>query len=152
LQGSILEFMGRYNKTHLIKNNTTEWGQKMYSLEKQRLNNLENVSALALPSKVLVLLSKYAKALRNHNGTIIKLSSLRVFKHIHDTNNNSKSEKLDNIYKELLDEVNAHIKVGTMHTNQSKEESLKEQKKHPFRRNFSYGILSSKKTALYTEH
>ena len=49
----------------------------------RKLKNLEEVNAAALPAKVLVLLSKYANALRKHNGLILKLSSLNVFRNVH---------------------------------------------------------------------
>ena len=93
------------------------------------LSSLENVNALALPAKVLVLLSKYAQALRAHNGTILKLSSLRIFKHIHTTCLNANTPKLKYVYKQLLDEVNLHIEACTMYTNDAKKIMLQQQKK-----------------------
>jgi len=99
-----------------------------------KLNNLENVNALALPATVLVLLSKYAKSLRAHNGTILKLSSLRVFKHIHGTCIKANNPRLYEIYTELLEEVNLHIKAGTMYTNDAKDLMLKNQKKQTLKK------------------
>ena len=93
------------------------------------LSSLEDVNALALPAKVLVLLSKYTQVLRAHNGTVLKLSSLRVFKHIHTTCLKANNPKLIYIYKQLLDEVNLHIEAGTMHTNDAKKILIKQQKK-----------------------
>jgi len=103
------------------------------------LKSLEDVNALALPAKVLVLLSKYAQALRDHNGTILKLSSLRVFKHIHDTCEEANYHKLDKIYAKLLKEVNQHIHSGTMYTNDARRLMLKNKKKLSLKR-FSKNI------------
>jgi len=86
-----------------------------------KLKSLEDVNALALPAKVLVLLSKYAKALRMKNGTVIKLSSLRIFFHVHQTCIKAKDTHLNIIYHQLLDEVNSHIESGTMFTNEEKK-------------------------------
>lgn len=99
----------------------------------EKLQSLENVNALALPAKVLVLLSKYAQYLRAHNGTILKLSSLRVFKHIHRTCQNAQDPKLNSIYQQLLHEVNIHIESGIMYTNDVKESMLRKKinKKSP---------------------
>jgi len=86
-----------------------------------KIKSLENVNALALPAKVLVLLSKYAKELKSVNGTVIKLSSLRVFLHVHQTCVQARNTKLNTIYHELLAEVNIHINAGTMFTNKDKK-------------------------------
>ena len=93
-----------------------------------KLKSLEDVNALALPANVLVLLSKYAKVLRAKNGTIIKLSSLRIFFHVHQTCLKAKDTELNIIYHQLLDEVNDHIARGTMFTNEEKELSLDKNK------------------------
>ena len=93
-----------------------------------QITSLKNVNALALPAKVLVLLSKYAQALRAHNGTVLKLSSLRVFKHIHTTCMKANDQTLIHIYVELLREVNIHLEAGTMYTNDVKKELLKNKK------------------------
>ena len=49
-----------------------------------KLNSLYNVEAKVLPPRVMVLLSKFAKAIKDEDGVTIKLSSLDVFKHIHN--------------------------------------------------------------------
>ena len=84
------------------------------------LKSLEDVSASALPAKVLVLLSKYAQALRKSSGLIIKLSSLSVFKHVHRTKEDANKAVLNVLYEELLEEVNKHLAMGTMYTNETK--------------------------------
>jgi len=94
-----------------------------------KLTNLEDVNALALPAKVLVLLSKYAQELQATNRTVIKLSSLRVFMHVHQTCLKAETPKLNKIYHELLDEVNQHLEAGTMYTNKEKKVLLGENKK-----------------------
>lgn len=99
-----------------------------------QLKSLENVNALALSAKVLVLLSKYAQVIRVHNGTVLKLSSLRIFKHIHETCESANSPKLNKIYQQLLDEVNLHINAGTMYTNDAKESMLRVKKKTPLKK------------------
>lgn len=83
----------------------------------RKLKNLEEVNASALPAKVLVLLSKYANALRKHNGLILKLSSLNVFRNVHKTSCRAKHPEVHEVYQELLDEVRVHLKKGTMYTN-----------------------------------
>jgi len=93
-----------------------------------KIKSLEDVNALALPAKVLVLLSKYAKELRAKNGTVIKLSSLRIFFHVHQTCLKAKDTRLNIIYYQLLDEVNKHIEAGTMFTNEEKNMRLKQSK------------------------
>lgn len=116
---------------------------------KAHLNSLENINALALPAKVLVLLSKYAKALRNHNGTILKLSSLRIFKHIHDTCEKANSPKLNVIYDQLLAEVNNHISAGTMYTNDERQLMRKNQKQNPLRKlakNIPFPVINKNNT------
>lgn len=93
-----------------------------------KLKSLEEVNALALPAKVLVLLSKYTKVLKMKNGTVIKLSSLRVFLHVHQTCLKAKDTRLNIIYYQLLDEVNRHIQTGTMFTNEEKNMRLSKNK------------------------
>jgi len=90
----------------------------------KRLKSLEDVNALALPAKVLVLLSKYAKELRMKNGTVIKLSSLRIFLHVHQTCLKANDTRLNIIYHQLLDEVNDQIENGIMFTNEEKNMRL----------------------------
>ena len=111
-----------------------------------KLKSLENVNALALPANVLVLLSKYAKALRMKNGTVIKLSSLRIFFHVHQTCIKAKDTHLNIIYHQLLDEVNSHIEHGTMFTNEEKELHLNKNKERTLavmgRKNQDNALLS----------
>lgn len=87
----------------------------------KKIKNLEDINALALPAKVLVLLSKYAKALKSSNGMVIKLSSLKVFYYVHQTCIQARNSQLNSIYHELLTEVNLHIDAGTMFTNKEKK-------------------------------
>lgn len=86
-----------------------------------RIIGLEEVSALVLPAKVLVLLSKYAQAMRKNTGLVIKISSLNVFKHIHNTNKLTDHLQIQKLHQELLLEVNRHLRAGTMQTNQQRE-------------------------------
>ena len=85
-----------------------------------KIKSLEDVNALALPAKVLVLLSKYAQTLRETNGIVIKLSSLRIFVHVHATCTNANTPRLTVIYNQLLQEVNEYIEAGVMFTNEEK--------------------------------
>ena len=89
-------------------------------LKMDKLKSLEDVNASSLPAKMLILLSKYAKALRQTNGTVIKLSSLRVFMHVHQTCVAAQNEELNHYYREMLKEINLHIQAGTMFTNEQK--------------------------------
>ena len=83
--------------------------------------NLEEVSAEVLPANVLVLLSKYAQAMRKHTGLVIKISSLNVFKHVHDTQKLTYHPAVKKLHLELLYEVTKHIERETMHTNHDRE-------------------------------
>lgn len=91
----------------------------------EKLTSLEDINALALPAKVLVLLSKYSQSLKSTNGTVIKLSSLRVFMHVHQTCIKANDISLNIIYHQLLTEVNKHLNDGTMFTNQEKQMHLR---------------------------
>jgi len=86
-----------------------------------KIVNLEEVSAEVLPAEVLVLLSKYAQAMRKHTGLVIKISSLNVFKHVHRTHKLTQHPSVRKLHIELLCLVNGHIKRGTMHTNHERE-------------------------------
>jgi len=83
--------------------------------ETSQLENLEKIDASVLPAKILVLLSKYAKALKDHNDTIIQLSSVSVFKQIHQTSLLCEDPLVQKIHRQLLVQVNSHIKLGTMY-------------------------------------
>lgn len=85
-----------------------------------KLDSLEHVNASALPANVLVLLSKYAVALRRHNGLILKLSSLNIFRHVHSTNKVSEHFEVHFAYQELLTEVRQQVAAGNMYTNAHK--------------------------------
>jgi hypothetical protein len=85
------------------------------------LIHLEEVNASVLPAKVLVLLSKYAQAMRKHTGLVIKISSLNVFKHVHNTNRLTDHLQIRKLHRELLLEVNSHLRAGTMQTNRQRE-------------------------------
>lgn len=86
-----------------------------------KIVNLEEVSAEVLPAEVLVLLSKYAQAMRKHTGLVIKISSLNVFKHVHRTHKLTQHPSVRKLHLELLCLVNSHIKAGTMHTSHERE-------------------------------
>lgn len=84
-------------------------------LKPSNLQSLEKVDATTLPAKVLVLLSKYAIALKNHNGTVIQLSSLNVFRHVHHTSLLCKDPIAQKIHRQLMVQVCSHIKLGSMY-------------------------------------
>lgn len=86
-----------------------------------KLVSLDEVNASVLPAKVLVLLSKYAQAMRKHTGLVIKISSLNVFKHVHNTNKLTDHLQIKQLHRDLLLEVNRHLRAGTMQTNQDRE-------------------------------
>ena len=86
-----------------------------------KLISLEEVNASVLPAKVLVLLSKYAQAMRKHTGLVIKISSLNVFKHVHNTNKLTGHLQIRQLHRELLLEVNSHLRAGTMQTDRQRE-------------------------------
>jgi hypothetical protein len=86
----------------------------------RKLNSLKEVSASVLPAKVLALLSMYASALRKHNGLILKLSSMNVFRHVYNTRLVAKHPDVHAVYNELLKEVQGHVYNGTMYTNDHK--------------------------------
>jgi len=86
-----------------------------------RFVNLEEVSAEVLPANVLVLLSKYAQAMRKHTGLVIKISSLNVFKHVHDTQKLTRHPAVKKLHAALLREISEHLEQGTMHTTRDRE-------------------------------
>jgi len=86
-----------------------------------KLVSLDEVNASVLPAKVLVLLSKYAQAMRKHTGLVIKISSLNVFKHVHNTNKLTDHLQIKQLHRDLLLEVNRHLRGGTMQTDQDRE-------------------------------
>ena len=96
----------------------------------RQLDSLDEVNASALPANVLVLLSKYANALRKHNGLILKLSSMNIFRHVHSTNKVSKHDSVHIAYEELLSEVRQQVKAGSMYTNAHKRFKDKRAKRH----------------------
>ncbi len=79
-----------------------------------KVKNLYGVKATVLPAKVMVLLSKYSQAVKEYEGAVIQLSSLNVFKHVHNSYSRSKHPAVHNCYKYLLREVNYHLKEGNM--------------------------------------
>lgn len=89
-----------------------------------KLVSLDEVNASVLPAKVLVLLSKYAQAMRKHTGLVIKISSLNVFKHVHNTNKLTGHIQIRQLHRELLLEVNSHLSEGTMQTNKQREQGV----------------------------
>lgn len=94
-----------------------DYGEKM-----NKLVSLEEVNASILPAKVLVLLSKYAQAMRKHTGLVIKISSLNVFRHVHNTNKLADHSEIHRLHRELLIEVNHHLRAKTMQTNRQREQ------------------------------
>lgn len=80
----------------------------------KKVSNLYNVKATVLPARVLVLLSKYAKYVKEHDGVVIQLSSLNVFKHVHNSCARSRNPDVHNCYKLLLREVNKNLLEGNM--------------------------------------
>jgi len=96
----------------------------------EKLSSLQYVNASALPARVLVLMSKYAKALKQYNGTIIKLSSLRAFNQIHLSCTEAQDKQLNRIYQQLLEQVNSHINAGLMVTNQKIKQTVGKNSKH----------------------
>ena len=88
-----------------------------------KLISLEEVNAAILPATVLVLLSKYAQAIRKTTGLVIKISSLNVFQHVHDTNGLTEFLEVQQLYRELQFEVNRHLQAGTMQTNHQRKVS-----------------------------
>lgn len=88
-----------------------------------KLVSLNEVNASVLPAKVLVLLSKYAQSMRKHTGLVIKISSMNVFKHVHNTNKLTEHPEVRRLHHELLMEVNHHLMEGNMQTNQQRHEA-----------------------------
>jgi hypothetical protein len=86
----------------------------------RKLNSLEEVNASALPATVLALLSAYANVLRKHNGLILKLSSMNVFRHVYNTSLVARHPDVHTAYDVLLKEVRGHVYNGTMYTNDHK--------------------------------
>lgn len=81
-----------------------------------KIESLDKVSAAVLPAKVLVLLSKYAQTMRKHTGLVIKISSMNVFKHVHNTHKLTQHPEVIALHSTLLSEVNKHLMEGTMQT------------------------------------
>lgn len=86
-----------------------------------KLVSLEEVDASVLPAKVLVLLSKYSQAVRKHTGLVIKISSLNIFQHIHNTQKLTDHLRVQQRHQELLIEVNSHLRAGTMRTHKQQQ-------------------------------
>lgn len=80
----------------------------------KKVKNLYGVKATVLPARVMVLLSKYSQAVKEFEGVIIQLSSLNVFKHVHNSYTRSKHPAVHKCYKYLLHEVNNHLADGNM--------------------------------------
>ena len=87
------------------------------------LVSLDEVNASVLPAKVLVLLSKYAQSMRKHTGLVIKISSMNVFKHVHNTNKLTEHPEVRRLHRDLLIEVNHHLMEGNMQTNRQRHEA-----------------------------
>ncbi len=80
----------------------------------KKVKNLYAVKANVLPARVMVLLSKYAQIIKEHEGVVIQLSSLNVFKHVHASYIRSNHQDVHRCYKVLLSEVNRHLAEGNM--------------------------------------
>ena len=78
------------------------------------MTHLYGVKATVLPASVLVLLAKYSKDIKETDGVVIQLSSLNVFKHVHNSYARSNSSVVRKYYKLLLNDVNRHIREGNM--------------------------------------
>ena len=78
------------------------------------VKDLNDVEAKVLPARVMVLLSKYSQALKEDESIIIQLSSLNVFKHVHQSYLNTTSSRVIKYYNILLKEVNLHVQNGDM--------------------------------------
>jgi len=85
------------------------------------LVSLDLVNASVLPARVMVLLSKYAQAARKHTGLIVKISSINVFKHVHNTSKLTENLEVRRLHRDLLIEVNMHLRAGTMQTFEQRE-------------------------------
>ena len=82
----------------------------------KKVKNLYGVKATVLPAKVMVLLSKYSQAVKEYEGAVIQLSSLNVFKHVHNSYARSTHPAVRRCYRYLLKEVNNHLQEGNMST------------------------------------
>jgi len=80
----------------------------------KKVKSLYGVKATVLPAKVMVLLSKYSQAIKEFEGVVIQLSSLNVFKHVHNSYTRSKHPVVHKCYRYLLREVNKHLAEGNM--------------------------------------
>lgn len=80
----------------------------------KKIRNLYSAKATVLPARVMVLLSKYSQSVKEHEGVVIQLSSLNVFKHVHASFARSKHPAVHKSYKALLNEVNIHLLEGNM--------------------------------------
>ncbi|GAA6137587.1 hypothetical protein NBRC116583_13340 [Arenicella sp. 4NH20-0111] len=80
----------------------------------KKIRNLYSAKATVLPARVMVLLSKYSQAVKEHEGVVIQLSSLNVFKHVHASYARSRHPAVHKSYKMLLNEVNLHLSEGNM--------------------------------------
>jgi len=73
-----------------------------------KYTELNRVEVRVLPPKVVKLLSQFAYYLKKHNGKVIKLSSKTVLQDVHDEYHAANSEVLDDIYNEIVAEVNSY--------------------------------------------
>ncbi len=90
----------------------------------EMVENLYHVKATVLPAKIMVLLSKYALIIKEAEGIVINLSSLNVFKHVHNSYMKSSHPAVKKCYGYLLLEVNKNLVQGHM-TKYSKNEAMK---------------------------
>jgi len=56
----------------------------------------------------------YSQAVKEFEGVVIQLSSLNVFKHVHNSYTRSKHPAVHKCYNYLLREVNIHLAEGNM--------------------------------------
>ena len=99
---------------------------KQSALVKRRriLKGLDKLDASTLPANILVLLSQYAKAIEQHNGIVVQLSSLNVFKHVEQTATLCNDPRIRLIYRRLLVQTSDHVRAGSMYLIGAKKQSL----------------------------
>ena len=94
----------------------------------EKLISLKHVSASLLPKRVIVLMAKYSQAIHKHSGVAIELSSVDVFKQIHQSRKNCDCLDSQRLHYELLVLVNKHLESGTMHSNSDDPNAIKYEK------------------------
>lgn len=80
------------------------------------VSSLDQVDAGTLPAKILVLLSKFAIAIKEHNGLVIQLNSLDVFKQAEQANQLCEDPLVQKLYRQLLVQTRSYIRLEEMYT------------------------------------